>query len=141
MSTDANPRAEVTLREITRETLGSFLKLSVAEHQRDFVADNAKSIAQAHFSEYAWFRGIYAGDEAVGFVMLYDDERKPEYFLWRFMIDAKQQGKGYGRSAIQALIEHVRTRPGATELGTSVVPAKAAPNPSMRSSASPPRVK
>jgi diamine N-acetyltransferase len=54
---------DVTLREITHETLGAILKLKVAPSQESFVASNAVSIAQAHFQpETAWFRGIYAGD-------------------------------------------------------------------------------
>jgi diamine N-acetyltransferase len=45
--------AEVTLRESTEETLGTILKLKVAEDQKAFVASNAVSIAQAHFSNEA----------------------------------------------------------------------------------------
>jgi diamine N-acetyltransferase len=91
----------------------------VREDQKQFVASNAVSIAQAYFSEYAWFRAIYADDTPVGFVMLEDQPEKPEYFLWRFMIDARYQGMGFGRRALEMLIEHVRTRPNATELLTS----------------------
>ena len=121
---------DVTLREITRETLGAILKLKVAPSQEGFVASNAVSIAQAHFQpETAWFRGIYAGDEPVGFVMLDIDTAKPEYGVWRFMIDERQQGKGYGRKALHFVIEHVRTLPGATELLLSVVPGEGSPGP------------
>ena len=121
---------EVTLREITRETLGPILRLKVAPSQEGFVASNAVSIAQAHFHpETAWFRGIYAGDEPVGFVMLDIDTAKPEYGLWRLMIDERQQGKGYGRQALQRVIAHVRTLPGATELLLGVVPGEGSPGP------------
>jgi diamine N-acetyltransferase len=92
---------EIALREITRDTLREILRLKVAPQQEKFVASNAVSIAQAHFHpETAWFRGIHAGDAAVGLVMLEDDPRAPGYSLWRFMIDAGQQGKGYGRRAL-----------------------------------------
>lgn len=121
---------EVTLREITRETLGPILKLKVAAAQERFVASNAVSIAQAHFHpEVAWFRGIYAADEPVGFVMLELDGVKQEYGLWRFMIDERQQGHGYGSLAIARVIEHVRGLPGAKELITSVVPGEGSPGP------------
>ena len=102
-------------------------RLKVAEAQEDFVADNATSIAQAHFCTEAWFRAIYAGEQPVGFVMLSDKPEKPEYYLWRFMIGADHQGKGYGRRAIELLIEHVRTRPRAEVLFTSVVEAEGGP--------------
>jgi len=121
---------EVTLREITRETLGAILKLKVAAAQERFVASNAVSIAQAHFQpEVAWFRGIYAADEPVGFVLLELDTARQEYGLWRFMIDERQQGRGYGGRAIALIVEHVRSLPGAKELITSVVPGEGSPGP------------
>lgn len=122
--------ATVTLREVTKETVRAILRLKVAPEQEQFVASNAVSIAQAYFDrEIAWFRAIYADEVPVGFVMLSDDAAKAEYFLWRFMIDARYQGHGYGRRAIALLIEHVRTRPGAKELLVSCVPGDGSPCP------------
>jgi diamine N-acetyltransferase len=91
-----------------------------------FVAPNAVSIAQAYFEPRAWFRAIYADEEPVGFLMLYDDPDDPggpRYYLWRLMIAAAHQRKGYGRQALQLLVKHVQGRPGATYLGTSCFPA------------------
>jgi diamine N-acetyltransferase len=45
------------------------------------------------------------------------------------MIDARHQGKGYGRVAIGLVLEHLRTLPGATELKTSWVAAPGGPAP------------
>ena len=122
-----SPDSDVTLREVTADTVRTICRLDVHEDQRQFVAPNAVSIAQAYFSEHAWFRAIYAGDTPVGFLMLEDRPEKPEYYLWRFMIDARYQGMGFGRKALELLIEHVRTRPGATELLTSVHQAEGGP--------------
>ena len=112
---------EVSLREINKETFRSILNLSVAKEQEKFVAPNARSIAEAHFSENAWFRAIYADGTPVGFVMISDVPEKAEYYLWRLMIDAKYQGKGYGRRALELVIQHVKTRPNAKEFCTSHV--------------------
>lgn len=117
----------VTLREITADTLREILKLEVTESQKQFVAPNAVSIAQAYFTKTAWFRGIYCEDVPVGFVMLDADETKPEYFLWRFMIDQNHQGKGYGKEAIEMLTEYVKTLPNAVELTTSCVSGDGGP--------------
>lgn len=124
-----NEQAEVTrasvvsLREITEETLRPILRLKVTPEQEKYVASNAVSIAQAYFHrDNAWFRGIYADDTAVGFVMLDDRSTEASYFLWRFMIDAKYQKFGFGKRAIELLIAHVKTRPNATTLGVSCVP-------------------
>jgi len=119
--------SRVTLREITEETLDAVLRLQVSEHQGKFVADNARSIAQAHFSPHAWFKAICADETPVGFVMLWDDPDKPEYYLWRLMIDERYQGNGFDRQAVDLLIAHVRSRPNASELLTSVVQADGGP--------------
>ena len=121
----------VTLREITKETVRTICRLSdtLPPAQQKMVAPNAVSIAQAYFEGHAWFRAIYAGEEPVGFVMLYDNPEEHEYFLWRLMIAYRHQGKGYGREALRLLAEHVKTRPGATELLTSYVPVEGGPGP------------
>ncbi len=123
----------ITLREITQETLRPILKLEVDDDQNQFVAPNAVSIAEAHFSDYAWFRAIYADETPVGFVMVSIDEEKPEYYLWRFMIDKNHQGKGYGHQAMELVIAYIRTLPNATEMFTSYVPGKGNPGPFYRS--------
>ncbi|HEY6409938.1 MAG TPA: GNAT family N-acetyltransferase [Ktedonobacteraceae bacterium] len=117
----------MSLREITKDTVGDILDLQVAPGQEHFVASNAVSIAQAYFAPEAWFRGIYADDTPVGFIMLSDIPEAPEYFLWRLMIAANHQGKGYGKRAVKLLVEYVRTRPGAKELLVSYVPGEGSP--------------
>lgn len=121
--------AVVTLREVTKDNLGQILRLKVRPDQEQFVANNAISIAQAHFEEKAWFRAIYAEETPVGFVMLYDDPETTDYFLWRFMIDSRYQGMHFGERAIGLLIDYVRSLPGATELMVSYVPAEGSPEP------------
>lgn len=51
---------EVTLREITRETVWPIMTIEVAENQGHLVAPNSMSIAEAYFEPKAWFRAIYA---------------------------------------------------------------------------------
>jgi diamine N-acetyltransferase len=128
-TTTLGPEAEVTLREITAETVIEICKLSdtLTEPKKYMVAPNAQSIAEAHFCEQAWFRAIYADETPVGFVMLYDDPEKPEYFLWRLMIAEPHHGKGFGRRAIELLVDYVRARPGARDLLTSCGEGKGNP--------------
>jgi diamine N-acetyltransferase len=126
--------AVVSLREITEKTLFPIIKLSdtLVEPQKHMVAPNAVSIAHAHFSPYAWFRAIYADELPVGFLMMYigpeeeemADEDQPAatareepptvYFLWRLMVGAPYQGKGYGRRSLEIVIDELRQK-GATE--------------------------
>ncbi len=119
---EPGPEAQVTLREITSETWYQVCILSdtLSQVQQEMVAPNAYSIAEAHFSSHAWFRAIYADETPVGFIMLHDSlDDEPGYFLWRLMVGGPHQTKGFGRRAIELLIDHVRTLPGAVELRTS----------------------
>jgi len=121
---------EVSLREITRDTLSAVLRLKVAPEQEQFVASNAQSLAQAHFEPVTpWYRAIYVGDEPAGFAMVEYDLRDEVWFLWRFMVDARFQGRGVGRRAIQMIFDHVRSQPHGTLLLTSCVPAPGGPGP------------
>ncbi|MGD9675482.1 MAG: GNAT family N-acetyltransferase [Candidatus Bipolaricaulia bacterium] len=121
---DVEPSAIVSLREITAETVRAVCALSdtLFEHQQRMVAANAVSIAEAHFEPKAWFRAIYAAETPVGFVMLYDDPEKPDCYLWRFMIGGPYQRKGFGRQAMNLILERARSRPNAVEITLSYVP-------------------
>ena len=126
--------SKVTLREITGETLRPILKLSktLSELQQTHVADNAVSIAQAHFEPHAWFRGIYADDTPVGFIMLYigpEDEipgNPTAWFLWRFMIGGAYQKMGFGRKSLEIVYDMVRGQ-GGKELIVSCHPGSDGP--------------
>ena len=134
-----SPEAILSLREVTGETVRTICKLSdtLSDAQKRMVAPNAVSIAEAHFSEHAWFRAIYADDTPVGFVMLYigpNDEQPPEeeHFLWRYMIEGPHQGKGYGRRALQIVIDDLRAK-GVKALLTSCGEGEASPEGFYRS--------
>lgn len=130
---------DVSLREITEDTVIPVVKLAVAESQRGFVATNAVSLAQALFSDAAWYRAIYLGDEPVGFVMLYDTTLKspppetPEVGVWRFMVDERYQGRGIGREAMRRVIAHARAKGAFRALWLSYVPGPGCPEPFYRS--------
>ena len=130
---------QVTLREITAETVRAVMKLSVAEHQARFVAPNAWSLGQALFAPEAWYRAIYLAEEPVGFVMLADPsllDPMPEgsaVEVWRFMVDARHQHQGVGRAALRLVIDHVRRQGVFKHLKISYVPGEGGPEPLYRS--------
>jgi len=119
--------SEISLREVTAETVRAVCALDVRPEQRGYVAPNAVSIAQAHFEPKSWFRAVYADDTPVGFAMLHEDPAEQEYYLWRFMVAGEHQGKGYGRRALDLVVAHVREQPGAKELVSSYVPGDDGP--------------
>ena len=103
--------------------------LRVAPEQEAFVAPNAVSLAEAYVYPVAWCRAVHADDELVGFVMLHDTADYPGYMLWRLMIDARFQGRILGGAVVAQVADHVRTRPGATQLKVSVHPGEGSPGP------------
>ena len=111
----------VELREITAETVRTVTGLQVAPGQQGYVAPNAVSIAEAHFEPKAWFRAVAAGDELVGFVLVWRDPPSREFYVWRFMIDERHQGRGYGRRAMELLLDEARGD-GVDAVTLSVVP-------------------
>ena len=125
----------VSLREIDSENEGAVRALAVAPGQESSVGSVSESLAEAASSPDAhpWYRAIYVGDKPVGFVMLSFDvqpghlEFPWRYYLWRLLIDARYQHRGYGRAAMALIIDLVRDSPGATDLVTTVQPGGPVP--------------
>ena len=114
----------INLKEITSKNLKSIIELNVKDDQKDYVASNSVSIAQGHYSNSAWFKGIFNDNRPVGFVMLDLIEEEYKCFLWRFMIDHKYQGKGFGKIALTQVIDFVKSLNLYTYIATSYVPAE-----------------
>ena len=104
----------VELTEVTADNVGDVYELAVGPGQGEFVAPNPWSLAQAYAErDIAWPRAVVADGAIVGFIMLQfdpdDDEGRP-FQLWRLMIAADHQGKGYGRAAVSLGVEECRRR-------------------------------
>jgi len=119
---EAIARPRVTLREVDQQNVRDVCDLKVSPAQETHVAPNGVTIAESAYEPNAWLRAIYADDEPVFFFSDTATTEKPDYWLARLMIAGQHQGRGYGRDAMALLVEHVRTLPGARELGTSCVP-------------------
>ena len=71
----------IILKDITKENLESIIDLDVSKRQRNQVAPNSVSIAQAHYSNSAWFKGIFNNNVPIGFVMLDLSTEEKKCFL------------------------------------------------------------
>lgn len=97
------------LREITGENYQQVLNLSTGAGQEEFVAQNVRSMAQAWvFRDRARPYALYEGEEPVGFIMFDWRPEEKTAEIWRFMIDYRHQGKGYGRRAMELALEKIR---------------------------------
>ena len=120
---------KIILKPIDDTNREAVLKLTVCEDQ-PFVAPNDVSLRQADEANaedpgVARPFAIYADEKLVGFCMFAFDpeEEDPDdrYWLWRFMIDKSEQGKGYGQAALAEIIKYFRDN-GADQLWLSTEP-------------------
>lgn len=96
------------LETITKDNWIKAISLRVREDQEKFVASNAVSLAQLNFLNDFHAKGIYLGEEMIGFALYGMDEDDHEYWIYRMMIDQKHQGKGYGKEAIKLVIDDIK---------------------------------
>lgn len=104
----------VELRKIDATNRAAVEALEVAEDQRQLIASNRDSLKTAE-KEKAVARpfAICADGETVGFAMFafdleYEDP-EDRYWLWRFMIDKNQQGRGCGSAAMEKIIDYFKS--------------------------------
>ena len=100
---------------VTPDNVGDACRLAVAPQQERFVAPVVRSLAEAYAQpDVAWPRLVYDDDRLVGFAMgAFDPECPIPYFrsgIWRLNIAAGEQGRGYGRFAVQAVLDEARRR-------------------------------
>lgn len=98
----------ITLREINKANWRQVTDLRVQESQEGSVNINTLSLVESYYSEDAWVRAIYAEETVVGFLMMSLWDPEDWYAIWRFMIDQRYQGLGFGRVAVKLAIAHVR---------------------------------
>lgn len=114
----------VALKPITKDNFYEVVKLNVDETQKNFVASNVFSLAQAWlYGKVAHPFAIYADDVLVGFFMggTFEKDGGTEYYIWRLMVDSAHQHKGYGRAALRLAVDYFRQM-GAKEVGLSYEP-------------------
>jgi diamine N-acetyltransferase len=112
----------ITLRPITKDNWETAAKLEVREDQAGFVAPNVWSIAEAQFHPWTRPMAVYRGGTMVGFLVYGRDPADDEYWLYRFMIDRRHQGKGYGKQALAVLVALLRTLPDCTGITVGYQP-------------------
>lgn len=112
------------LVKINNKNVWDITKLKVDDSQKEFVASNSYSIIEAYAMTQSGYIalpfGLYENDTPVGFAMIgygtIGEDEEPEiakdnYCIWRFMIDENYQGKGFGKKAMESVMNYIRTFP------------------------------
>lgn len=112
---------ELSLAPVTRENYRAVCRLPTEPGDERFVASNMYSLVQAAYEVDFEPSAIVANGELVGFVMCDRDPKTDEQWICRLMIAAGRRGHGYGRAAMQAVVDRYRAR-GSDGLFVSFVP-------------------
>jgi len=118
----------ISLRAVTADNFDIISELPLLPQQRDYLASNDYSIAQASFHPATMHtRAVYDDEEVIGFLMFVspDDDPPGHYQIWRFMIDHRRQGKGHGRAALALALAEIRARPDARSIEICYKPGNA----------------
>jgi diamine N-acetyltransferase len=105
---------DVRLKDVTSDNWEAVADLALEDAQKDQVSSNLDSLAESKLNPFARPRAVYAGQLLVGFLMYEPLEacgEPHEALIYRFMIDKRHQGKGYGRAALARAIEEIRQNP------------------------------
>ncbi|WP_170561262.1 GNAT family N-acetyltransferase [Ruegeria atlantica] len=115
---------------LSQKTLRPLAALTVRDDQAGFVATNLMTMAQSIFESGSDIYGIWNGDEPVGLLATIDmahpdadldDGDDPDgVYIWRLMVDKSQQGRGYGKAALE-FAKSVALKKGRANLVISVV--------------------
>ena len=103
----------IELKPVDHYNKSDCIRLKVTKAQSEYIASNESSLEAAEeYSDVARPFVIYSDGIAVGFTMFafepdYEDP-DDRYWLWRFMIDEKYQGQGYGKEALKHIISYFK---------------------------------
>ena len=103
----------IYLRNIDETNQEVCVALRVREDQTSLVASNSKSLEWARRNPANVPQAICEGETVVGFVM-YEPRGNRVFSVHRLMVDARWQGRGIGRRAMELVIEEIGRLGGAT---------------------------
>ena len=108
----------IHLEKLTYDNFYDVFGLKVKKVQYPFVASNMFSVAEAYVTMinggHVYPFAIYNDKKLVGFIQLAYGENadqdgvsmeKDSYEVWRFMIDKRYQGRGYGKEALKQALD------------------------------------
>src|SRR5262249_45474935 len=130
--------AKIRLRDIVSSGGAAVMGLRRGPGQDQYLNSMEEIFAEADEEQRAmphpWAVNDAQTGALVGFAMIsdnipppMDDDLVGPYFLWKLLIDHRCQRRGYGAATLDAIVDYLRTRPGADVLHTSCTDGPGSP--------------
>jgi len=116
---------KVKFKKVIADNWESLVDLELGAGQEDLVVSNLYLVAKTQFDPHARARAVYTGKREVDFLMYNVQKAKgkaQEASIYRFMIDRKHQGKGYGCTAMSKALEDIRAIPKVNSISIRYMP-------------------
>ncbi|MFK7800662.1 MAG: GNAT family N-acetyltransferase [Anaerolineae bacterium] len=108
---------QIYLKPVTAENWKACTALELAPDQKGFVPSNLYSIAESQFYAGARSQAIYnLDDQVIGYALWGRDVFTNKWKVFRIMIDQAHQHKGFGKAAMQMIIEQIAMEPDGREI-------------------------
>ncbi len=124
---------EIILEDITKENWEYIAFLTTNEDKKPSVVEkyvngNAYSMLEALYNQDLTMKAIVLSEgdklKGVGFTLYgpVDNDGETVYMIYRFMIDVRFQGQGYGTKALALVMEQMKKQYNCEEIYLSIVP-------------------
>jgi diamine N-acetyltransferase len=110
------------LRDVNADNWRDVVRIEPREDQRQFVASVSYYLNLCHYGEDWRPLALYREGEPIGFAMWAFDTEEESYWIGGLVIGAEHQGEGYGRAAMEAILDHLAAQPGYREAALSCDP-------------------
>ncbi|MGL5245186.1 MAG: GNAT family N-acetyltransferase [Sarcina sp.] len=114
---------KLNIRKIDKNNYKEVVHLKVFKEQESFIETVKQCLKEAEIYSIWRAIGIYDEEKPVGFAMyglFLDEGENGRVWLDRFLISKEEQNKGYGKSAVKLLINHLYSEYGYNEIYLSV---------------------
>ena len=112
----------ITLRDITMDNFYEVIKLELDDIDRQMVASNMFSLAEAYADKVSQPKAIYHNGTLVGFIMYDYNQPEQRGYVSRLMVAQQYQGKGYAKTAMQIVIGTLKQEPDIKQIQISYHP-------------------
>lgn len=97
----------IHLEKITMTNFRDVLQIKINDEDKKMVASNMYSLAEAYADQVSIPRAIYQDEALIGFIMYNYSPKEKKGYVDRLMISSDEQGKGYGSTALQIVVQEL----------------------------------